>query len=46
MNVLFGSSNHMLKRLPADLSSRELLVFGGLIFLMYWLGITWQTFVF
>lgn len=46
MNVLFGSSNHMLKRLPADLSSRELLVFGGLIFLMYWLGLTWQTFVF
>lgn len=46
MNVLFGSSNHLLKTLPADLNSRELLVFGGLLFLMFWLGMTWQAFVF
>jgi NADH:ubiquinone oxidoreductase subunit 4 (subunit M) len=46
MNVLFGSSSQMLKTLPADLSSKEFLVFGGLIVLMFWLGITWQSFVF
>ena len=46
MNVLFGSSTHLLNTLPADLNSRELLVFGGLIFLMFWLGMTWQAFIF
>jgi hypothetical protein len=46
MNVLFGSSIQMLKVLPADLSSKEFIIFGGLIFLMFWLGITWQAFIF
>ena len=46
MNVLFGSSSQMLRTLPADLSSKEFVVFGGLIILMFWLGITWQSFVF
>jgi NADH:ubiquinone oxidoreductase subunit 4 (subunit M) len=46
MNVLFGSSIQLLKTLPVDLSSKELLVFLGLIVLMFWLGITWQSFVF
>ncbi len=46
MNVLFGSSTHLLKTIPVDLSSKELTVFGGLIVLMFWLGITWQAFVF
>ena len=46
MNVLFGSSSQMLRVLPSDLSSRELVVFGGLLFLMFWLGVTWQTFIF
>jgi NADH-quinone oxidoreductase subunit M len=46
MNVLFGSSIQLLKVLPVDLSSKELVVFGGLIVLMFWLGITWQAFVF
>lgn len=46
MNVLFGSSAHVLRTLPADLTSREFIVFGGLLVLMFWLGITWQTFVF
>jgi len=40
MNVLFGSSSHMLRTLPADLTSREFLIFGGLLVLMFWLGIT------
>jgi len=46
MNVLFGSSTHMLRTLPADLTSRELVVFVGLLVLMFWLGLTWQTFIF
>lgn len=46
MNVLFGSSIQLLKTLPVDLSSKEFIVFNGLIVLMFWLGITWQAFVF
>lgn len=45
MNALFGSSAQLLKTLPLDLNSRELLVYGGLIVLMFWLGVTWQSFV-
>jgi hypothetical protein len=46
MNVLFGSSTYSLKTIPVDLSSKELVVFMGLIILMFWLGVTWQAFVF
>jgi NADH:ubiquinone oxidoreductase subunit 4 (subunit M) len=46
MNVLFGASTHMLQVIPADLTSRELIVFAGLLILMFWLGITWQAFIF
>jgi NADH:ubiquinone oxidoreductase subunit 4 (subunit M) len=46
MNVLFGSSVQILHTLPTDLSSKELIIFTGLIILMFWLGITWQAFVF
>lgn len=46
MNVLFGSSTQLLRTLPVDLSSKEFLTFGGLVILMFWLGLTWQTFVF
>lgn len=46
MNVLFGASTHLLNNLPADLTSRELLLFVGLLVLMFWLGITWQAFIF
>lgn len=46
MNVLFGSSTQMLKALPADLTSKELILYNGLIILMFWLGLTWQIFVF
>ena len=45
MNALFGSSVHLLKTLPVDLTSKELLVYGGLIVLMFWLGVSWQAFV-
>jgi hypothetical protein len=46
MNTLFGSSTHFLKTLPSDLNSREVLLYGGLIILMFWLGVTWQAFIF
>lgn len=45
-NVLFGSSIFFKKSLPTDLNSKELLLYGGLVLLMFWLGITWQTFIF
>lgn len=45
MNALFGSSVHLLRTIPLDLTSRELLTYGGLIFLMFWLGISWQAFI-
>jgi len=46
MNVMFGASVHILKTVPVDLSSKELTLFSGLILLMFWLGITWQVFIF
>jgi hypothetical protein len=35
MNVLFGASIQLMRVLPVDLSSKELVVFGGLIILMF-----------
>lgn len=46
MNVLFGSSTQLMKTLPTDLTSKELALYGGLLVLMFWLGLTWQIFVF
>jgi len=46
MNVLFGASTQLLRTLPADLTSREFTTFLGLILMMFWLGITWQSFIF
>jgi NADH:ubiquinone oxidoreductase subunit 4 (subunit M) len=44
-NALFGMSTHFLRRLPLDLTLKELIVYGGMVFLMFWLGISWQIFV-
>lgn len=46
MNVLFGASVHITKTIPVDLSSKEFILYSGLLILMFWLGITWQIFVF
>lgn len=46
MNMMFGFSIKLHKRLPVDLTLRELILFLGNPFLMYWLGISWQFFVF
>lgn len=46
MNVLFGASSCFNRTIPADLTSREALLYVGLLFQMFWLGVTWQAFVF
>jgi hypothetical protein len=38
MNVLFGLSLNIFKKIPLDLNSKELIIYGGLVFLMFWLG--------
>jgi len=45
MNVMFGFSFFLSKKVPTDLTSRELLLFIGIAGLMYWLGVSWQAFV-
>lgn len=45
MNVMFGYSNTLSKKIPTDLSVREFTVFMSVSLLMYWLGISWQALV-
>jgi NADH:ubiquinone oxidoreductase subunit 4 (subunit M) len=45
MNVMFGFSYSLSKQLPADLSTREFILFSSIAILMYWLGISWQALV-
>lgn len=45
-NLLFGSSVFFNKRLPTDLLLKELLLYFGLIVLMFWLGLSWQAIIF
>lgn len=46
MNVLFGLSINIFKKIPTDLTSKETIIFGGIIILMFWLGFFWQIFIF
>jgi hypothetical protein len=43
---MFGVSYSFLAKLPVDVSSREFILLFGVIILMYWLGISWQFFVY
>ena len=45
MNIMFSYSTSLMHRLPIDLTTRESLLFFGVPLLMYWLGISWQSFV-
>lgn len=45
MNLMFGYPTTLNSKLPQDLNSRELLLFVGIPFLMYWLGVSWQSFL-
>lgn len=44
-NIMFGMSTQFTHKAPLDLSSREFLVIASLEALIYYLGITWQTFL-
>jgi hypothetical protein len=46
MNVLFGLSTTINKQIPLDLNKKELTLYLGNIILMFWLGFTWQSFIF
>ena len=46
MNVLFGLSTAIRKTIPLDLNSKEFILYFGIMFLMFWLGFTWSTFIF
>ena len=46
MNAIFGNSTAFKKNIPADLTSKELLLYGSLLFIMFWLGLSWQAFIF
>jgi hypothetical protein len=46
LNVMFGFSYSFTTTLPMDLSVREFMLFTGVITLMYWLGISWQFFIY
>lgn len=46
MNMMFGFSIKLLQTVPVDVSTREFILFFNIPLLMYWLGITWQAFIF
>ena len=46
MNVLFGLSLNVFKKIPLDLNSKEFNLYFGIILIMFWLGFTWQIFIF
>lgn len=46
VNVLFGLSTKINNTIAVDLNSKELITYSGIIFLMFWLGFTWQSFIF
>lgn len=45
MNMMFGFSTRLMSLIPVDLSTRELILFTGVPILMYWLGLSWQSFI-
>jgi hypothetical protein len=46
MNTLFGLSTNIYKTIPLDLTSKEITIYGGNLLLMFWLGFSWQSFIF
>lgn len=45
VNLMFGASKSFSNKAPVDLSTREMVLFFGIPFLMYWLGVAWQSFI-
>jgi len=46
LNILFSSLNLTIKKLPTDIEKSEIIIFCFLIWLLFWLGLTWQSFIF
>jgi hypothetical protein len=46
MNVMFGMSFNFFKKIPLDLNKKEFLIYNSIIILMFWLGLSWQSFIF
>ena len=46
MNAMFGLSKNIFKKIPLDLNKKEFSIYLGLILLMFWLGFSWQSFIF
>lgn len=46
LNVMFGLTNINKFDLIPDLSKKEFLIFSFLLLLMFWLGFSWQCFIF
>jgi hypothetical protein len=46
VNLMFSISLWYKYTIPLDLSKREFILFYGNPFLMYWLGVMWQSFIF
>lgn len=46
VNVLFGLSSTVNKNIPLDLNSKEFITYLSIIIIMFWLGLTWQLFLF
>lgn len=46
INLLFGMSQFFKKTIPMDLNKKEFLLYFGNILLLFWLGATWQIFLF
>jgi NADH-quinone oxidoreductase subunit M len=46
MNTMFGLSTKIFSAIPLDLNSKENILFFSIMILMFWLGISWQSFIF
>jgi NADH:ubiquinone oxidoreductase subunit 4 (subunit M) len=46
LNILFSSVNNSITVLVVDLEKSEIVIFSYLIGLLFWLGLTWQSFLF
>jgi NADH:ubiquinone oxidoreductase subunit 4 (subunit M) len=46
MNILFSSVSHYKNSIVQDVDKSEFLIFSFFLTLVFWLGNTWQTFIF
>lgn len=46
MNTLFGLSQFIFLKLPLDINIKEFFIYFNIILIMFWLGFSWQLFIF